>query len=105
MLDFISERIDEDEKIVPGTVLDRMGEGYLTEINAIFSVGDEIKDGAAANYYRDCVNFLEKNKTEGEIRDLQEFFTQETDTERRRQIAENIQKKIKVLEKLRTEDK
>ena len=102
---FISERLDEGEKIVPATLLDRLGERYLVEINSIFAVGDGVSEEAARNYYADCVRFLKKNKTEGEIRDLQDYFALETDTEKRRQIAENIQKKIKLLEKIKTEDK
>ena len=102
---YLTDKLDEGVKIFAGTLLDRLGDSYLTEINGILSVGDAVTAAAEENYYFDCVKFLKKNRIEGEIRDLQEYFSIETDTEKRRQIAENLQKKLKLLEKLKTEDK
>ena len=102
---FIAEKLDGGESIYPSTLPDNLGEEYLNEINAIYTFGDSIKDDAAENYYHDCVKFLKRNKIEGEIRDLQEFFNTESDVDARRRIAEQIQKKLKILEKLKTEEK
>ena len=102
---FIIESEESGEKIYPSTVLDRLGNAYLNEINSVFAVGDGVAEAAAKDYYAGCLKFLKRNKIEGETRDLQDYFTIETDLTKRRQIAENIQKKIKQLEIIKTEDK
>lgn len=105
IFNFLLEKADEGEKVAPSTVLDYLGEEFINEINAVFIVGDSIKDEAAENYYKDCVRFLKRSKIEGEIKDLQEYFATENDLDARRTIAEQIKKKLMFLEKLKTEEK
>lgn len=102
---FISETYASGGKIVPSTLADKLGEGYIAEINAIFTVGESVKADKAADYYADCVKFLKRNKIESEIRDLQEILSSDNDTDNRRRVAELIQKKLITLKKLKTEDK
>ena len=101
----VSETLSSGAKINPSTLADKLGEDYVAEVNAIYAVGDSIKSESAADYYDDCVKFLKRNKIEGEIKDLQEIFSTDTDTENRRRVAEIIQKKLIILKKLKTEDK
>lgn len=101
----VSETLSSGAKINPSTLADKLGEDYVAEVNAIYAVGDSIKSESAADYYADCVKFLKRNKIEGEIKDLQEIFSTDTDTENRRRVAEIIQKKLIILKKLKTEDK
>ena len=103
--EYLSEAFDEGRAINPSNLLDALGGEYINELNEIFSSCDKVAQSAEADYYRDCVKFLKRLKIEEEIKDLQEYFSLVNDTDERRSIAENIQKKLAQAEKLKTEDK
>ena len=91
--DVIADGIESGKRIFPSTVAALFGEDELAEYNAILSSGDNVfgSDGEV-RYFNDCVAKIMKNKLENELKQLNEVFRAETDTEKRKEIVAAIAK-------------
>ena len=103
--DYIVSERDRAGKVVPATVSDGLGQDYITDLNAIFIFGDGISEATAQKYYSDSVRLLKKRTLESEIADLERYFSSLNDLDERKNVLDLIQKKLKRLNLLKTEDK
>ena len=91
MCDIISESREEGREIFPSTVAKLFNEEELVEFNAVLSSGDNVFGGKTEEkFYSDCVSTIKRESLTRELKELNEIFATETDTEKRKQIVKMI---------------
>ncbi|MBR1867656.1 MAG: DNA primase [Clostridia bacterium] len=91
LADIISENRDNGKEIYPATVASLLGQDELEEYNAVLSSGDMIfGERIEEKYFGDCVTLLEQQRLKSELSALNKLFEEETDLEKRKNIAKMI---------------
>ncbi len=89
--DIISSYREQSKEIFPATVAALMAEDELAEYEAVLSSGDNVFGSSAeTKFFEDCKTLLEKEKLKEDLKALNSLFKDETDTEKRKDIAKLI---------------
>lgn len=96
----------ESGRVVGPTVLSEMlGDDYLGELHNVLTECDRIVCESYERYYADCLKNMERNALEGDINYLRDYCAEQDDIAKQLAIIATLDKKIKRLHELKTEDK
>ncbi len=91
LADIISDYRDRGKDIYPATISSLIKEDELEEYNAVLSSGDMIfGERIEEKYFGDCLALLEQQRLKSELSALNKLFEEETDIEKRKNIAKMI---------------
>lgn len=99
----ILEFSDENVPVSGVALTERLGEDYLSEMNLILCRIEEIFCTDEKIYYEDCLNYVKMSNLATDISYLEDYAKSETDVMQQIKIIEKIQRKSKLLYKLKTE--
>lgn len=99
----ILEFSDENVPVSGVALTERLGEDYLSEMNLILCRIEEIFCADEKIYYEDCLNYVKMSNLTTDISYLEDYAKSETDVTQQIKIIEKIQRKSKLLYKLKTE--
>ena len=90
----------------PSVLSQKLGEDYFDELNSVLSECDRIVcTNGYDRYYHDCLKQMEINQLSTEIGYLEEYCKTQEDIKEQLMTISKIDKKIKRLHELKTEDK
>ncbi|MBO6264368.1 MAG: DNA primase, partial [Clostridia bacterium] len=88
LTEIISDSLAEGKEIFPASVSGLMNDDELDEYNAVLSSGDNVFGTAAEErYFQDCTSLLLNARLNSDLEALKKLFAEETDTEKRKNIA------------------
>ena len=88
LTEIISDSLAEGKEIFPASVSGLMNDDELDEYNAVLSSGDNVFGTAAEErYFHDCTSLLLNARLNSDLEALKRLFAEETDTEKRKNIA------------------
>jgi hypothetical protein len=100
--DYLYEKFAAGETPNASMLYDVLEESDHAELDAVFA--ESSRDGqeylTAKKYYEDCVKTVKRAFLQSEIAALTNAFKQETDTEKRKELAVYLQKRTVQLKKL-----
>ena len=100
---YIFDKTDNEEDLVPSMLFDIIGSDGAKELNEILTSGDLIFNTDAENrYYNDCVIKLVTDSLNNDINALRSMHDNEMDTKKRRSIVQIIQSKTIKLQNIKT---
>lgn len=86
--DVVEEYREDGKEIFPSTVAKLFTEEELVEYNAILSAGDNVfGQKTEEKFFEDCLIKIKKESLTNDLKELNAIFSQETDTEKRKQIV------------------
>ena len=92
--------------IGPSVLSQKLGEDYFDELNSVICECDRIVcPNGYDRYYGDCLKQIEINQLTSDVKYLEEYCKTQTDIKEQLMTISKIQKKIKRLHELKTEDK
>ncbi len=98
---FITAKILLGKNIEIDKLKDFAGEENLEELLKILSSFDEVRENARERYFNDCKKALHSNNIKLRIIKIKEQFTQETDREKRKELAKELNDLTLQLSKLK----
>ncbi len=100
---YIFDKTDNGEDLVPSMLFDIIGSDGAKELNEILTSGDLIfNTDAESRYYNDCVIKLVTDSLNNDINALRSMHDNEMDTKKRRSIVQIIQSKTIKLQNIKT---
>ena len=86
--DIVAEYREDGKEIFPSTVAKLFTQDELVEYNAVLSAGDNVfGQKSEEKFFEDCLVKIKKDSLTSDLKELNAIFTQETDTEKRKQIV------------------
>ncbi len=102
--DYVLDTLENGKKVVPSTMIDYLGNEFIDEINAIFSVEETVNKIPERKFYADCVRFIERRVLQSEIDELKAFASEGSEISQQLEILKIIQQKTKLLNALKKEE-